>query len=256
MIRDHGRTGFVTEPRATRSSGLAGRALFALVTAITLGFFALDTSAQEKSVRPGINDSFEDAEVERFIERFERNGREIYDRRFDILNALELKPGVAVADIGAGTGFFAKMFSEKVGEKGKVYAVEIEQNFLDHIDEMAEKAGIENIVTVLGEPRTPKLEPNSVDVVFICDTYHHFEYPFDMLRVIHAALREGGRLVIVDFERVKGVTSDFSIGHVRCGKGTVTDEVKDSGFTFEREYPFMKEQYLITFRKRPHTFDD
>lgn len=231
------------------------RHLFVCLAFIPLLALAVPADAQEKSVRPGVNKSFEDAEVEKFIDRFERNGREIYDRRFDILDALELKPGMSVADIGAGTGFFARMFAEKVGEKGSVYAVEIEQNFLDHIDESAEKAGIENIVTVLGEPRTPKLEPNSVDVVFICDTYHHFEYPFDMLQVIHAALREGGRLVIVDFERIKGVTSDFSIGHVRCGKGTVTDEVKDSGFTFEREYPFMKEQYLITFRKRPHTFD-
>ncbi len=211
-------------------------------------------SAQEESVRPGINKSFEDPDVKEFIERFERDGREIYDNRLKILETLGLEKGRSVADIGAGTGFFARMFSEKVGPTGKVYAVEIAQNFLDHIDEKSKEAGIRNIVPVLGDDHSPKLPEGSVDVVFICDTYHHFEYPFDMMESIHRALRPGGRVVIVDFERIKGVTSDFSIEHVRCGKGTVTDEVKDSGFDFVREVPILKTQYVIVFEKRPHEF--
>jgi len=225
------------------------------VMALVLVPLAAGASAQKESVRPGINDSFRDPDIERLIGRFERNGREIYDRRHAITGALQLRPGMAVADIGAGTGLFTRMFGEKVGPKGKVYAVDIAQEMLDHIDAEAKEAGLDNVHTVLGEDRTPNLEPNSVDVVFICDTYHHFEFPFDMMEAIHGALREGGRLVIVDFERIRGVTSDFSIEHVRCGKGTVMDEVKDCGFTFDLEVPIMEEQYLITFVKRPHDFE-
>lgn len=225
-------------------------ALFAIMA------FAGAGVAQEKSVRPGINDRFKDADVERLIKQFERNGREIYDNRLAIRDALQLKPGMAVADIGAGTGFFAMLFADVVGPKGVIHAVEIDQNYLDHIAENAAEGGLKNIRGVLGEGRDPKLEADSVDVVFICDTYHHFEYPYDMLRHIHDALRDNGRLVIVDFERIRGVTSKFSIEHVRCGKGTVMDEVKDSGFVFEREIPLMKEQYVITFRKREHKLDE
>ena len=84
--------------------------------------------AQEKSVRPGINDRFKNADVEKLIEQFERNGREIYDNRLAIRGVLQLKPGMDVADIGAGTGFFTMMFADVVGPKGMVYAVEIDQN--------------------------------------------------------------------------------------------------------------------------------
>ena len=242
---------------STGSRRRAARLALAALAAILMGTLAFPTAAhaQKESVRPGINDSFREPDLEQLLGRFERNGREIYDRRHDITAALELRPGMSVADIGAGTGFFARIFAEKVGPKGKVHAVDIAQDLLDHIDEQAKASGIENIHTVLGADRTPNLKPNSVDVVFICDTYHHFEFPFDMMEAIHTALRENGRVVIVDFKRIRGVTSDFSIEHVRCGKGTVMDEVQDCGFTFEREVPIMDEQYLITFVKRPHDFE-
>jgi len=238
-----------------RSWKTSRRWLSCAAATLVVALAALRCPAQEESVRPGVNDSFKDAEVERFIERFERDGREIYDKREKIVGALELGPGMNVADIGAGTGFFSRMFAKRVGTEGTVFAVEIEQNFLDHIEEKAREAGIENIRTVLGTDRSARLPKDSVDVVFVCDTYHHFEYPFSMLRSIHETLRADGRLVIVDFERIKGVTSDFSIEHVRCGKGTVTDEVKDSGFDFVREVPILDSQYVIVFRKRPHDFE-
>ncbi len=97
---------------------------------------------------------------------------------------------------------------------------------------------------------TVNLPPESIDLAYICDTYHHFEYPFYMLESIHKALRPEGRLVIVDFERIKGISQTWILGHVRGGKGTVTDEVKDSGFDLVKEDPFMEEQYFLVFRKR------
>ena len=207
-------------------------------------------TAQEESVAPGINDSFENPDPQRYVERFEGESRTIYRYREAIVAALGLEPGMDVADVGAGTGFFSRLIAGRVGPGGKVYAVDIAKNFLDHIEKTSREAGLSNIETVLCDQKSTRLAPESVDLIFITDTYHHFEFPAHTLGSIHQALRPGGTLVIIDFERVVGVSAEFAISHVRCGKGTVTDEVKDAGFDFIGEIPMMEDQYFIKFRKR------
>lgn len=211
---------------------------------------SVDAAAQEESVAPGINDSFQNPDPQRYVERFEGESRTIYRYREAIVAALGLEPGMDVADVGAGTGFFSRLIAAWVGPGGKVYAVDIAKNFLDHIEKTSREAGLSNIETVLCDQKSTRLAPESVDLIFICDTYHHFEFPMQTLVSIHQALRPGGTLVIIDFERVVGVSPPFAISHVRCGKGTVTDEVKDAGFDFIGEIPMMEEQYFIKFKKR------
>ncbi len=211
--------------------------------------------AQERSVKPGINDSFRDPNVEFYTNLFEGEDRAIFAHRVEILNAIALESGQNVADIGAGTGFFSLMFAEKVAPNGDVYAVDIAENFVQHIKSNAKERSIKNLKPVLCTDRDTKLKSNSVDVVFICDTYHHFEYPVDTMASIHNAMRPGGKLMIVDFERIKGVHTDWTLNHVRCGKGTVTDEIKDAGFDFVEEIPIMDDQYVIVFRKRVVVLD-
>ena len=103
---------------------------------------------------------------------------------------------------------------------------------------------------VEGGSRDIRVGEGTIDKAFVCDTYHHFEYPHDMLRSIHEALRPGGELVIVDFERVVGKSSEFAVDHIRAGKGTFSDEARDAGFDFVEEVPMMEEQYFLRFRKR------
>ena len=206
--------------------------------------------AQEQSVKPGINKPFENPNVDFFIKTFEGEDRAIFAHRNEILAALNLEPGMDVADVGAGTGFFSRMFAKEVGPKGKVFAVDIAENFIEHIKNTAKEEGLKNLKPVLCDERSTKLKQASVDLVFICDTYHHFEYPFDTMASVHQALREGGEVVIVDFRRIKGVSNEWTLNHVRCGKGTVSDEIKDSGFDFVEEVPMMEGQYVIRFRKR------
>lgn len=224
------------------------RATFAVATLIAL--IGSGAPCQEQSVKPGINDSFRSPRVESFVERFEGESRVIFRYRRAIVEALGLETGTDVADVGAGTGLFTRLIAPKVGPEGKVYAVDIAEAFLEHIEKSSAEAGLENVKTVLASERSSKLDAESVDLVFICDTYHHFEFPYDTLASIHRALRPGGVLVIVDFERVRGVSRDWTLNHVRCGKGTVTDEVKDAGFEFVKEIPMMDEQYVLKFRKR------
>ena len=105
-------------------------------------------------------------------------------------------------------------------------------------------------MSVLGAQHTTNLPPDSVDLALVCDVYHHFEFPHDSLASIHQALREDGLLVVIDFERIQGISADFQLTHVRAGKGTVTDEIKDAGFDLVKEIPLMPEQYYLVFRKR------
>jgi len=206
--------------------------------------------AQEHSVKPGINDNFKDPDVNYYVKLFEGESREIFKHRNEIVSALGLKPGMDVADVGAGTGFFSRMFSYQVAP-GTVYAVDIAQKFVDHIKELSAKEEITNIKAQVCSERSIDLPADSIDVAFICDVYHHFEYPYDSMASIHTALRPGGRVFIVDFERIKGVSPDFAMNHVRCGKGTVTDEVKDSGFDLIQEIDLgMDGQYVLEFVKR------
>jgi ubiquinone/menaquinone biosynthesis C-methylase UbiE len=221
---------------------------------LTLALVLLGLSpayAQETSVKPGINDHFQEPDVDRFVGVFEGESREIFQFRKEIVDALMLEPDLDVADVGAGTGFFSRMIAPLVAPNGTVYAVDIAEEFIEHIEATAEEANIDNIEARICTPRSIELPEDSVDLVFICDTYHHFEYPFDTMASIHHALRDGGRLVIVDFERVKGISDTWTLDHVRAGKGTVTDEVKDSGFEFLREIDLgMEGQYVLEFRKR------
>lgn len=209
------------------------------------------TAAQQQSVKPGINESFQDPDVDKYIAMFEGESREIYKHRNEIVDAVGLKPGMNIADVGAGTGFFSRMFAHAVAPGGTVYAVDIAANFVEHIDAMAKKENVGNISASVCSERSVDLPENSIDVAFICDVYHHFEYPYDSMASIHKALRPGGRVVIVDFERIVGVSNDWTLDHVRCGKGTVTDEVKDSGFDLVEEKDLgMQGQYVLIFQKR------
>lgn len=203
----------------------------------------------EQSINPGINDHYRDADVRRWRGVFERDGREVWDRRHDILAALNLQPGMAVADVGAGTGFFVMLFADAVGPKGRVYAVDITPNFIDAIVSRAKGMGRRNVIGVVNDARRVGLPARSVDLIFSSDTYHHFEFPQSTLASIREALRPGGELVIVDFKRIPGVSIPWVLSHVRAAEDAVVGEIERAGFTLVERKDFMQTQYYLRFRK-------
>jgi ubiquinone/menaquinone biosynthesis C-methylase UbiE/intracellular sulfur oxidation DsrE/DsrF family protein len=206
--------------------------------------------AQEKSVKPGINDSFRDPNVKEFQGRFEVESREVFARRKEILAACELKPGDVVADLGAGTGLFTRLFAEAVGEKGRVIAVDIARKFLDHIERTSREAGLRNVETQLCTADSAELPENSVDLVFICDTYHHFEYPLKTMASVRRALKPDGRVIVIDFHRIPGVSSEWTLNHVRAGQDVFVSEIVQSGFRKVKEPEgLLKENYFVEFSK-------
>lgn len=236
---------FLRQSLLTSSNFLCG--LVSIAVALTA---TASTFAQEESVKPGINDSFRDPNVAQYVERFESEGREVYDQREKIVETLALKPGSTVADIGAGTGLFTRLLADKVGAEGRVYAVDIARSFVNRIVTEARQAGSKNIIGVICDDRSCQLPPNSIDLAYICDTYHHFEFPQDTLKSIHQALREKGRLAVVDFQRIEGTSTDWIMGHVRAGKETFQAEIEAAGFQLVSEpQGLLKDNYLLIFEK-------
>jgi ubiquinone/menaquinone biosynthesis C-methylase UbiE len=216
-------------------------------------FLATPLAAQDESVKPGINDKFvNNPLVPEWVERFESEGREVYDNRDNIVAACQLEPGDTVADIGAGTGLFTRLFAPVVGKKGTVYAVDIAPTFVKHTEMSCHVRGWKHVTGIVCDQDDAKLPPDSIDLAFVCATYHHFEFPFKSLHSILNALKPGGQLLIVDFERIEGTSSDWILGHVRANKETVLAEIKKSGFEFVEEIPdLFEENYLLRFKKTP-----
>lgn len=208
------------------------------------------SAAQEKSVRPGINDTFRNPDIEKYVGVFEGESREIFAKRKEIVAACRVRPDSVIADVGAGTGLFTRMFAVEVGPKGKVIAVDIAQKFLDHIAKTCKQAGITNVQTVLGNDRSTELPANSVDLVFICDTYHHFEFPTRTMNSIHKALKPGGQVVLIDFKRTPGKSRDWVLGHVRAGQEVFVREIVSCGFHLLGEDKFLEENYCVRFERK------
>jgi SAM-dependent methyltransferase len=211
-------------------------------------------AAAEGTVDPELNRRFRSADLDvgRWTRVFEGESREIAARRDDIVAALDLRPGERIADVGAGTGLFLGPLSRAVGAEGKVFAVDISPRFLEHMRGRAKRERLDNVTVVEGTDRSIELDPGSVDVVFVCDTYHHFEKPTDMLRSMREALRPGGRLVVIDFHRIPGKSADWILEHVRADQETFRAEIEDAGFRFEREIEVegVRENYVLLFRRR------
>jgi protein-L-isoaspartate O-methyltransferase len=131
-----------------------------------------------------------------WLERPEREKEEAPSKLHEIL---KVKEGNVVADIGAGSGYHTFRLAEKVGAKGKVYAVDIQQEMLDIIKKRMKEKKVENVVPVKGTESDPKLPENSVDMILLVDVYHEFSYPYEMTTAMVKALKPGGRLVFVEF---------------------------------------------------------
>jgi ubiquinone/menaquinone biosynthesis C-methylase UbiE len=209
----------------------------------------LSANVAETNVNPDINMPYQSAEFEDWLGVFEREGREVYDKRHAVVEALKLKPGMDVADIGAGTGFYSLLFAEKVGKAGNVFAVDITKDFILNINLRAAEKKLTNIHGVLSSQTDTLLAPDSIDLAFVCDTYHHFEYPQTMLASIRQALRPAGQLIIIDYKKQPGSSSPWVMSHVRAGKQTVIKEIEQAGFKLKSEPDILETNYFLRFIK-------
>lgn len=244
-----------THPPYLRGSALALAALLGCSLVACAGPGATSEAAPpETSVKPGINESFlnPDLNVGEYVERFEGESREVFAHRQELVDAVGLQPGQSIADVGAGTGPFVGLFAQAVGAGGRVYALDIAPNFVEHLAQRAKDEGHPQVQARLCLEDSVDLPAGSIDKAFICDVYHHFEFPRSTMGSLHSALREGGEVVIVDFERIPGVSREWILGHVRAGKDEVVAELDSFGFDLVEEIQVdgVVENWIGRFRKR------
>ena len=179
-----------------------------------------------------------------YIRNLESPSRQEWQKPDQVVERLQLKSGQRVAEIGSGSGYFVVRFARAVGETGKVYAADIDSDMLNYLKWRAGKEELANIELVDATPDDPKLAGSSVDLVFLCNTIHHIENRDRYYPYIIRALREGGRLVVVDFyNRPLPVPSP----RVKIARSDMIKEIEQAGFHLVEEYDFLPHQYFLVF---------
>ncbi len=171
----------------------------------------------------------------------DRDGRQ---KPKELIAALDLKPGMTVADLGTGVGYMLPYLSAAVGPTGRVLAVDIFADFLNQAKATAARHNLTNVEFILGNEKDPKLPEKEVDLVLTLDAYHHFDFPQMSLAVIARSLHTGGRLAIVDFYKA-GFRDP---AHIRLDQADVIKEVEGYGFRFLSKADHMPgTQYIAIF---------
>lgn len=179
----------------------------------------------------------------------EREGRDQLERPDLVLQAMELKEGMTVAEIGAGTGYFSRRIAKAVGPKGKVYAVDIQPEMLELLKKYAAQEGVANIVPVLGTETDPKLPRKGIDRILLVDVYHEFQKPEPMLARIRESLAPGGTVTLIEY-RLEGETaSHINLAH-RMSVEQVLSEWNPAGFELANQLETLPSQHLFIFSTR------
>lgn len=226
----------------------------------TLLFFAfLQTAtlaAQErytvKSGDPnGINKWYMGRQIAQVMSHFgigwlERQEREQEENTTQLLKNLAVQPGMAIADIGAGSGYHSTLLSNMVGN-GKVYAVDVEPEMIAYLNERIKREGKKNIIPVLSTEKAVSLPANSMDMMLLVDVYHEFSFPYEMTRSMLEALKPGGKLVLVEF-RAEDPNVPIKTIH-KMSQQQAVKELKAAGFSFEKNISNLPWQHCLIFRK-------
>ena len=171
----------------------------------------------------------------------------------ELLASIGVEPGAVVADVGTGVGFMIPYFLERIGPQGKLYAEDIQQDFLDQVENRKSEEGWTNVETILGGQIDPKLPKGRIDLAFILDAYHHFEHPAETLAKLSESLTPHGRLVLVDFYRSREhptMSKERLLDHIRKDRDGFSEEVQAAGFRLIRQFDHLPYQYVLIFQKR------
>jgi ubiquinone/menaquinone biosynthesis C-methylase UbiE len=181
--------------------------------------------------------------------------REDRQRPRDIIDAMDLKPGGSVADVGTGVGFMLPYLSHAVGDSGHVIGEDIQNDFLDKAKLKAQVSRLGNVQFVQGTDRDPKLPADTLESVLVLDVYHHFDYPETMLEHIRDSLLSDGKLVIVEYFKRPGAMQNsdpnFALQHIRLDQDDLIKEVEANGFRLVSKHDLVpKSQYIAVFGKK------
>lgn len=180
-----------------------------------------------------------------YMQALEDPKRDEYQKPHEVLSALNIKPGEVIADIGAGTGYFTFRLAHFVGEKGKVYAVDVSSDMIRHINRRIRETNAANVVSILAELDDPLLPDRSVNRFFICDVWHHVENQSKYLSLMKKMLKPGGEVVMIDFNK-----KEMPFGpppQMKIAREDLIKQMEGNGFKLAKEHTFLPYQYFLVF---------
>ena len=214
------------------------------VVAVALAFLCGAATALAGDDDATVHHPFDDPK--RWSAVFDDPARDAWQKPDALVAALGLRPGMVVADLGAGTGYFSRRLSRAVGEGGAVLAIEVEPKLVEHLRERAEKESSANVVPVLASADNPRLPPGGVDLVLVVDTVHHIDGRVAYFRRMARALRPGGRIAIVDWKK-----EPLPVGpppEHKLERDQVVDEMTRAGYALAESPDLLPYQYVLIFR--------
>jgi SAM-dependent methyltransferase len=207
---------------------------------VAAGVALLPAAAHAQSHHTGQH-SFGDAE--QWAKKFDDPKRDAWQKPHEVIQALKLKPDAVVADIGAGTGYFALRLAHMT-PNGRVYGVDTEPDMVKYLGERAKREGVKNLSTVAAEPGNPRL-PEKTDLIILVDVYHHIDSREKYFRQLRQSLKAGGRIAIIDFRMDSPEGPPPS---ARIAPDRVKNEMRGAGYTLAQEHAFLPHQYFLIFQ--------
>jgi len=188
------------------------------------------------------------ADVQQWVSVFDDPARDAYQKPAEVVRALRIRPGMRVADIGAGTGYFSGHLSAAVGPTGAVFAADTEPELVRHLRERAEKERTDNVVPILASPDNPRLPRGAVDLVLLVDTFHHIDHRVAYFGRLRATLAPSGRVAVVDWQKRETPVGP-ELEH-RLAREQVVEEMRAAGYALVAEPDVLPYQYCLVFRPR------
>ena len=182
-----------------------------------------------------------------YIKALEDPKRDAYQKPHEVMEALALKPGEAVADIGSGSGYFTFRLAQHLGPTGRVYAVDVNKEMMVHLEKRMRELKVTNVTPILAPPNNPLL-PEPVDRFLIVDVWHHIEDQPGYLAVMKKKLKPGGQVVMIDFHK-----KDLPVGppaEMKIAREDLLKQMQANGFELAQEHTFLPYQYFLVFKVR------
>ena len=180
-----------------------------------------------------------------YIGMLEDPKRDAYQKPPEVLTALAIKPGEVIADIGAGSGYFTFRLAHHVGEKGKIYAVDVSPDMIRHLNRRIRELKAMNVTAVLSDADDPLLADASIDRFFFSDSWHHIENQTKYLSAIQRMLKPGGEVIMIDFHK-----KEHPVGppmRMKIAREDLIRQMESNGFRLTKEHTFLPYQYFLVF---------
>lgn len=216
-----------------------------LMVTIALWLLPLQSNAQDAAKRDQHQMHQLHNDPKAYMKALEDPKRDDYQKPHEVLTALNIKPGEVIADIGAGTGYFTFKLAHHVGNKGKVYAVDVSPDMIKHINRRIRDSKAANVTAMLAENDDPLLPDQSVNRFFICDVWHHIDDQKKYLAQMKKMLKPGGEVVMIDFHK-----KELPFGppmQMKIAREDLIKQLESNGFKLAKEHTFLPHQYFLVF---------